>query len=157
MIPFQKMYDLLVDMAREGYSKLGWDHENSPMIFLFKEPDGVDVFLVPASSELTRDEYMDVLAHLHRSLSEQGVTAALMIEAWMKGDLSRRDIELHKMGLSLENDPAREEVLQINIRRGSEQKIGIIRINREHKRLTPMPLQDPADGNMAGRFVGPRR
>lgn len=156
MRTFQEMYETLVDMARTGYEKLGWDHEHAPMIFLFREPDGVDLYLVPANHHLGRQEFMDALASLHRKMAGVGVTAALVIEAWMREDLSREDVELHKQGLSLENDPRRQEALQVNIRRGGEQRIGTVRINREHKRLTPMPLLDPADGNVKGRFVGPR-
>lgn len=156
MKTFEELYDLLVDMAKQGYAKLGWDHEQSPMIFLFREPEEVEVYVIPPTG-VERVLFMDALADLHLTFAQRG-TAALMIEAWARDNVSLEEVRLHEQGMSLQNDPARQEVIMVNIRRGNDQRIGTIKLNREHHRMTAGPLMDPAaDKRTRGRFVGPRR
>lgn len=150
---YQEMYDMVVEMAKDSYDKLGW-REQSPMIFLFKEQGKTEVFIVPHLSD-DRQEAMNMLAHLHKSMARMGA-AVLMIEAWVRTDFTDEELKLHREGMSLESDPKREEAIMVNIRHRNEQRIGLIKLNREHQRMTASELRNPLDGeNVAsGRFVG---
>jgi hypothetical protein len=146
MMTMDRQYELMVGMARTAYDKLGWDHEQAPMIFTFDEDGKFDVYLIPTFG-VDANRGKDMINALHQKLAQDKGSAVLMMEAWA---INVEKEEAKQLTGRLANDPRREEVLMINIRCQGQQRIGMIKLDRQKQQLTPGKL---SEHQMLGRFV----
>lgn len=147
---FEQEYQQMVNMARAAYGRMGWDREQGPIMFRFLTTGKFEVFMIPT---MDGPIHKEAVARLHADMAGQPDTQSvvLMMEGWMI-ETDRAGLDRHDHTQSLKDVPGRQEVLIVNIRRGREQRIGHVQIDRERHQLIALPLSDTT--TYFGRFVG---
>lgn len=137
---FDKQYEMAAKMARDAYAKMGWDHEQSPMIFRYRHDGKLEIYLIPYDNK-AGVRFKDLVEDLHRELAARSESAMLMMEGWTA--------DVPYVGLRPKDHPARKECLLISMRNGDEVRNGILILDRRAETITPMPLEA---SKWTGRF-----